>query len=76
MAEREYGFEAVVDVFNVAKYALEARYWVVTPSGGRLWFYSAWNTYDSAVRALYDTNQLVVANPHFEKYRKEKENER
>ena len=75
MTDKEYAFEVLADVYNVPEYAMEYRYWVVTPSGGRLWFYSAWNFYTEAEKAKDDNTRIVVENPNFRKWR-EKKNER
>ena len=73
MREVVYAFEAVADVYNVPEYAMEYRYWVVTPSGGRLWFYSAWNFYSQAEKAKDDNTRIILENPNFDKWRKKKD---
>lgn len=72
MREVVYAFEAVADVYNVPDYALAQRYWVVTPSGGRLWFYSAWDFYSEAEKAKDDNTRIVVENQNWRRKKDER----
>ena len=73
MTDKEYTFEVLAEVYNVPEYALGFRYWVVTPDGGRLWFYSAWNFLTKAEKAKDDNDRIVVMNPNYRDWRKKNE---
>lgn len=53
---------AQVDVLNVPAYAEECFYWVVKAVEGRVWFFGAWDQYDSAMRVARDEGGFVVSN--------------
>lgn len=54
-------FEATATVQNTPEYALKRRYWIVTPVNGELWFYSAWDDFNDAVKQR-ETDQLILEN--------------
>ena len=54
-------FEATATVQNTPEYALKRRYWIVTPVKGELWFYSAWDDFNDAVKQR-ETDQLILEN--------------
>lgn len=68
--------EATCEVDNVPEYAIYKSYWTVTPSGGRLWFYGAFDTYNAANKAK-TADQIVVEFDHaIHNRRRRRENER
>ncbi len=54
-------FEATATVQNTPIYALKRKYWIVTPVHGELWFYSAFDTFETAKQARQD-DQIIVEN--------------
>ena len=68
--------EATCDVENVPDYALCYRYWIVTPSRGRLWFWGAWKRRSEAEKNCTDDRFVVEFEYAIENRRRQKEREK
>jgi hypothetical protein len=56
----------MMNVKNLSAYAHTCRYIVARECDGDLWFWGAWNDYDTAYRVSCEVGGIVITNPEVE----------